>query len=144
MQFERETSAPELVAACSVALLDRTTLESIFIQSRLNLSRKAGRLVLGLPNEKVSPYWNHLVFEKLWIHSLISMRPIYYFDTWPIYLTGHCLFMGFSSFLLVLVWCYHKIILHWYENQNKHNLAIIACCSNHCKSREIIRNQLTI
>ena len=42
-------------------------------------------------------------------------------------------------FLTILVCCDHKIILHWYENQNKNNLVIMFH-----KSWEIIRNQLTI
>ena len=62
-----------------------------------------------------------------WIlYSLISMRPIYYFDTWAIIWYGIvCWFMVFPPFLTVLVCCDHKIVLHWYENQNKNNLVIM-------------------
>ena len=53
------------------------------------------------------------------------------------HLTWHCLWI--SGFLPVLVCCNHKIVLHWYENQNKNNLVIMLS-----KSWVIIRNQLTI
>ena len=47
-------------------------------------------------------------------YSLISMRPIYYFDTWAIIWHGIVRwFMVFSPFLPVLVCCDHKIVLHW-------------------------------
>ena len=42
------------------------------------------------------------------------------------HLTWHCLLIYcFSPFLPVLVCCDHKIVLHWYENQNKNNLVIM-------------------
>ena len=44
-----------------------------------------------------------------------------------------------SGLFPVLVSCDHKIVLHWYENQNKNNLVIILY-----KSWETVRNQLTI
>ena len=47
--------------------------------------------------------------------------------------------MVFSLLSPVLVCCGHKIVLHWYENQNKNNLVIMLR-----KSWEIFRNQLTI
>ena len=60
------------------------------------------------------------------LYSLISMRPIYYFDTWAIIWHGIvCWFMVFPPFFPVLVCCDHKIVLHWYENQNKNNLVIM-------------------
>ena len=59
-------------------------------------------------------------------YSLISMRQIYYFDTWAIiWHSIVCWFMVFSLFLPVLVCCDYKIVLHWYENQNKNNLVIM-------------------
>ena len=64
--------------------------------------------------------------KKILCYSLISMRPIYYFDTWAIIWHGIvCWFMVFSPFLPVLVCCDHKIVLHWYENQKKNNLVIM-------------------
>ena len=53
------------------------------------------------------------------------------------HLTWHCLII--SGFSPVLVCCDHKIVLHWYENQNKKHLVIMLR-----KSWEIIRNQVTI
>ena len=64
------------------------------------------------------------------------MRPIYYFHTWSI--IWHdivCWFMVFPPFLPVLVCCDHKIVLHWYKNQNKNNLVIMLR-----KSLEIVGN----
>jgi hypothetical protein len=68
-------------------------------------------------------------------YSLISMRPTYYFDTWAI--IWHGIVCWFLVFFPVLVCCNHKIVLHWYENQNKNNLVIMLR-----KSWEIVRNQL--
>ena len=60
------------------------------------------------------------------MYSLISMRPIYYFDTWAIIWHGIvCWFMVFTPFFPVLVFYDHEIVLHWYENQNKNNLVIM-------------------
>ena len=54
--------------------------------------------------------------------------------------TWHCLLIyGFSPIFPSFVCCDHKIVLHWYENQNKNNLVIMLC-----KSWEILGNQLTI
>ena len=49
------------------------------------------------------------------------------------HLTWHCLLI--SGFFPVLVCCDHKIVLHWYENQNKNNLVIMLR-----KSWEILGN----
>ena len=52
------------------------------------------------------------------------------------HLTWHCLLIyGFPPFFPVLVCCDHKIVLHWYENQNKNNLVIMLR-----KSWEILGN----
>ena len=49
----------------------------------------------------------------LFSHSLISIRQIYYFDTWAIIWHGIvCWFMAFSQYLQVLVCCDQKIVLH--------------------------------
>ena len=81
-----------------------------------------------------------LLFDR---YSLISMRPIYYFDTWAIIWHGIvCWFVVFSPFLPVLVCCDHKIVLHWYENQNKNNF-VLKCCkflANLCKSSKILEH----
>ena len=53
------------------------------------------------------------------------------------HLTWHCLLI--SGVFPVLVCCDHKIVLYWYENQNKNNSVIILR-----KSWEIVRNQPTI
>ena len=63
---------------------------------------------------------------QLMLYSLISMRPIFYFDTWAIIWYGIASwFMVFPPFSPVLVCCDHQIVLHRYENQNKNNLVII-------------------
>ena len=60
---------------------------------------------------------NDFLIIMIMIHqySLISMRPIYYFDTWAIIWHGIvCWFMVFPPCSSVC--CDHKIVLHWYEN----------------------------
>ena len=91
-------------------------------------------------NQRGATYWlNSRIF-----YSLIFMRPIYYFDTWAIiWHSIVCWFIVFPPFLPVLVCCNHKIVLHWYEKQNKDNFTIMLR-ANHHKSWEIVRNQLSI
>ena len=94
------------------------------------------------------PCWQFCTLKKIKInteyskvrkcdtYSLISMRMIYYFDTWAILWHGiACWFMVLPLFFPVLVCCDHKIVLHWYENQNKNNIVIMLR-----KSWEILGN----
>ena len=95
----------------------------LILQPDLNSSRP----VCVLPSLRS---WN---FSDGGFYSLISMRPIYYLDTWAIIWHGiACWFMvfpRFSQFLFVV------IIKLFYENQNKNNLVIMLR-----KSWEILGN----
>ena len=95
------------------APIQNSEISRIFNQSHLYVSLKSDQkkqthsFLIGQKRHS-SRIWN--------LYSLISMRPIYNFDTWAIIWHGVvCWFMGFSPFLPVLVCCDHKIVLHWYE-----------------------------
>ena len=84
-------------------------------------------------DENIKPY-----FLLAWAKLNMSMN--YNFDM--LAMIWHeivCWFMVISPFLPVLVCCDHKIVLHWYENQNKKQFSdhVVQIIVNPGKSSEI-------
>ena len=64
-----------------------------------------------------------LEFQNLFSYSLIFHETDLLFRYLSHHLSWHCLLI--SGFIPGLVCCNHKIVLHWYGNQNKINLVIM-------------------
>ena len=98
------------------------------------------RICLKLPTEKSNEtsywFWSNCVIQS-WCngYSLISMRPIYYFDTWVIIWHGNVpVFLKFAQICKKFAAFAHKIVfvivsvVKLFRNNNKNNFLQI--CPN--------------